>query len=71
MSRVQIVLSPEELLDAIRELSETEQRKLAGAVANDRTLEAFVEELEDILACERAKEEGRAEPFAPEELANR
>jgi hypothetical protein len=35
-----------------------------------RYLEAFVEELEDSLACERALEEGPAEPLSPEELTH-
>lgn len=38
----------------MRGLSEAEQRTLAAAVLNDRRLEAFVEELDDHLACEKS-----------------
>ena len=58
----------EEILDGIRELSDQEQRKLAAAAAADRKLEPFLEELEDILVCERATEEGPAEPLVATEF---
>ena len=45
-------------------LSDDEQRALAAAVLEDRKLEAFVEELEDHLSCERAASEGSAELFS-------
>jgi len=47
----------------MHQLSEEEQRSLAAAVLQDRKLEAFVEELEDHLMCERAVEEGSPEPL--------
>jgi len=47
----------------MHQLSEKEQRAMAAAVLQDRELEAFVEELEDHLTCERATEEGPAKPF--------
>lgn len=68
MGRAQIALTTEEILDGIRDMSESQQRKLAGTVAHDRKLEPFVEELEDILASERAAEEGPVEPLIPEEF---
>ena len=63
MSRVNAASSVESIVEEMRQLSENEQRALAGAVLGDRKLEAFVEELEDQLSCERATEEGSAEPF--------
>ena len=63
MSRVNISSSIENIVDEMRQLSETEQRALAAAILGDRKLEAFVEELEDHLSSERADEEGSAEPF--------
>lgn len=47
----------------MQHLSESEQRALAGAILEDRKLEAFVEELEDHLSCEEATDEGSAELF--------
>jgi len=58
------------IAENIRRLSEEDQRKLAALVLQDRGLEAFVEELEDSLACEKALEEGPAEPFTTEELTH-
>ena len=48
----------ENLLDEMHQLSEDEQRSLAAAILDDRKFEAFVEEMEDHLICERA-----ADPF--------
>jgi len=47
----------------MHKLSEDEQRALAAVVLEDQKLEAFVEELEDQLSCERATEEGSTELF--------
>ena len=47
----------ESIIDDMHQLSEDDQRALAGAIMNDRKLEAFVEELEDYLGCEAATEE--------------
>jgi ABC-type transport system involved in cytochrome bd biosynthesis fused ATPase/permease subunit len=63
MSRVNTAPSIKSIVDEMHQLSENEQRALAAAVLQDRKLEAFVEELEDHLACERATEEGPAKPF--------
>ena len=63
MSRVNTAPSIESIVDEMHQLSENEQRALAAAVLQDRELEAFVEELEDHLTCERATEEGLAKPF--------
>lgn len=68
MPKIDIVLNVEQIVENIRQLSEEDQRKLAASVLQDRNLEPFVEELEDMLACERAAEEGPAAPFSPEEL---
>jgi hypothetical protein len=59
-----------QIAETIRRLSEQDQRELAALVLQDPNLEAFIEELEDNLACERAAEEGPAEPFVPEELTH-
>lgn len=65
MSKVEIAPSVESLIAEMRELSEEQQRTLAGAILQDRKLEAFVEELDDHLSCERSAEEGRTELFTP------
>lgn len=70
MPKIEITLTIEHIVDSIRQLSAQDQRKLAALVLQDRNLEAFVEELEDSLACERAAEDGPAEPFSPEELTH-
>jgi hypothetical protein len=70
MRKIEIVLTVEQIAESIRQLSDQDQRKLAAMVLQDRNLEAFVEELEDSLACERALEEGPAEPLSPEELTH-
>ena len=61
MYRVKDVPKIENIIDELRQLSEDEQRALAAAILDDRKLEAFVEELDDHLSCERAVEEGSAE----------
>jgi flagellar biosynthesis/type III secretory pathway chaperone len=69
MARLETALTVEQILDSLRQLSDQEQRALAAAVVNDQKLEALIEELDDHLTCERAAEEGSAQPFTPEELA--
>jgi predicted transcriptional regulator len=54
----------ENIIKEIHMLSEPEQRALASAVLADRELEAFVEELDDQLNCEKAVVEGSAELFS-------
>jgi len=51
------------IVEKMNRLSEDEQRSLVGLVLEDRELEAFVEELEDHLMCEKAAEEGSPEAF--------
>ena len=58
MSRVKAAPSIQNIIDEMHQLSDNEQRTLAGAVLQDRKLEPFVEELEDHLRCESATEEG-------------
>jgi predicted transcriptional regulator len=70
MATLESSLSLEQLLDNMHRLSDVDQRALAAAVLNDRRLEAFVEELDDQLACEKATEEGPPQPFAPEEFSH-
>lgn len=65
MIKVETTPSIESLVAEMRQLSEEEQRTLAGAVLQDRKLEAFVEELDDHLSCEKAEAEGPAELFTP------
>ena len=55
----------ESLIAELRELSEEEQRTLAGAVLQEQKLEAFIEELEDHLSCEQSAAEGSLELFTP------
>ncbi len=69
MALLETVLTVHQILEGIRQLSVDEQRALAAAVLADRKLEAFVEELEDSLACEDAASEGPALPFTTEELS--
>lgn len=57
MIKVEKTSSIESLVAEMRQLSEKEQRTLAGVVLQDRKLEPFVEELEDHLSCERAEED--------------
>jgi hypothetical protein len=63
MSNVKTALSIENLIDEMHQLSDDEQRALAGAILQDRKLEPFVEELEDHLSCEKASTEGPVELF--------
>jgi len=63
MSRVNTLTTVDNIVQKMRQLSEEQQRVLAAAVLEDRNLEAFVEELEDHLSCERADEEGSTELF--------
>ena len=53
----------ENIVGKMQQLSDEDQRTLAAMVLKDRKLEAFVEELEDQLSCERATEEGSIELF--------
>jgi hypothetical protein len=64
MSRVRTAPTIENIIDDMHQLSEDDQRALAGAILNDRKLESFVEELEDHLGCEAAAEEGSEELFS-------
>lgn len=68
MSKVETALNVEQILEGMRQLSDEEKRALASTVLSDPTLEAFVEELDDSLTCERAVNEGPPEPFHPDEL---
>jgi hypothetical protein len=54
MAKLEIALSLEQILEGIRQLSDQEKRTLASAILSDPRLEAFVEELDDNLTCERA-----------------
>jgi len=63
MSRVETASTIETIIEGMHQLSESEQRALADAILEDRKLEAFVEELEDHLSCEKATEEGSPELF--------
>jgi hypothetical protein len=65
MIKVETAPSVESLIAEMRQLSEEEQRTLAGAVLQERKLEAFVEELDDHLNCERSSSEGSPELFKP------
>ena len=65
MIKVETRPSIENLVADMRQLSEDDQRALAGAVLQERQLEAFVEELDDHLSCERADAEGPGELFRP------
>jgi hypothetical protein len=65
MSIVKTGPTVKDLVAEMGQLSQDDQRSLASAVLNEPTLEAFVEELEDQLSCERAVTEGGPEPFTP------
>jgi hypothetical protein len=67
MAKLETALTLEQILDSMRQLSDEEQRTLAAAVLSDRRLESFVEELDDQLTCEKAAEEGPAQPFPPDQ----
>ena len=64
MIKVETAPRIDTLIAELSKLSEEEQRTLAGAILENRRLEAFVEELDDQLTCERAATEGSAEPLA-------
>lgn len=68
MLKIKTALTVEQIVESIGRLSEDDQRRLAALALENRALEAFIEELEDILACERAAEESPVEPFTAEEL---
>ena len=63
MASVETAPTVKNLIAEMRQLSQQEQRTLANAVLSERTLEAFVEELEDQLSCERAATEGNPDKF--------
>lgn len=63
MMKVETAPRIDNLIAELCKLSEEEQRTLAGAVLENRRLEAFVEELDDHLSCEKAAKEGSAEPL--------
>jgi len=63
MSKVNTLTAVENVVDKMHQLSDDEQRALAAVILEDRKLEAFVEELEDQLSCERATEEESTELF--------
>ena len=65
MINIETAPKVESLIAEMRQLSEEEQRSLAGAVLQDRQLEAFVEELDDHLNCEKATAERSLELFTP------
>jgi hypothetical protein len=68
MAKLETALSLEQILEGMRQLSDDEKRALASIVLSDPSLEAFVEELDDNLMCERAINEAPPEPFSPDEL---
>lgn len=68
MAKLETALSIEQILEGMRQLSDQEKRALASTVLVDPSFEAFVEEIDDTLACERAANEGPPEPFSPDEL---
>lgn len=68
MNKVEIALSLEQILEGMRQLNDQEKRKLASVVLLDSKLEAFVEELDDQLTCERGLDDGSPEPFTSDEL---
>ena len=68
MAKLETALNLEQILEGMRQLSDEEKRALASTVLLDPSFEAFVEERDDTLACERAVSEGPPEPFSPGEL---
>ena len=68
MAKLETALSLDQILEGMRQLSDEEKRALASTVLSDPKLEAFVEELDDSLTCERAANDGPPEPFNPDEL---
>jgi hypothetical protein len=65
MAKVETAPTIKSLIEELHQLSDEEQRLLAGAVLDDRKLEPFVEEIEDNLNCEQAANDGPAELFVP------
>jgi len=63
MPNVKTTSSIDNIIDEMHQLSEEEQRALAGAILEDRKLEAFVEELEDHLSCDKGSTEEPVELF--------
>ena len=68
MGKLEIALSLEQILERMSQLSDQEKRTLASVILSDPRLEAFVEELDDNLTCERALTEGTPETFSSDEL---
>jgi hypothetical protein len=68
MAKLETAMSVEQIVEGMRQLSDQEKRALAAVVLSDPGLEAFVEELDDSLACDRAHNEGPPQPFSPDEL---
>jgi len=68
MAKLETALSLDQILEGMRQLSDEEKRALASTVLSDPNLEAFVEELDDSLTCERADNDGPPEPFSSHEL---
>jgi len=68
MAKVETTLTIEQILEGMRQLSDQEKRALASIILLDPSFEAFVEEVDDTLACERAVNEAAPEPFSPDEL---
>lgn len=68
MARLETLLTLEHILEGMRQRSDNEKRALASTVLSDPSLEAFVEELDDNLMCERAINDAPPELFAPHEL---
>jgi hypothetical protein len=62
MSMIKPALNIEQLLKGMRQLSDREETVRASALLADPKLEAFVEELDDNLECERALNEGPPAP---------
>jgi len=68
MAKLETAMSIEQIVEGMRQLSDQEQRALAGVVLTDPGLESFVEELDDNITCERALNEGPPQPFSPDEI---
>ena len=70
VAKVETPSTLNQILENMRVLAEEDQRTLAAAVLRDRQLEAFVEELDDHLTCEKAAEEGSGDPVSATEFAD-
>lgn len=68
MAKLETALSLEQIIEGMRQLNDDEKRALASIVLLDPSLEAFVEELDDHLTCERAVNDAPPEPFSRDEL---